>query len=53
MFNLYNYTKICISPYYLFLHNFLNKMSFIVCIILFLRNHMKNELTRVDRMSKG
>jgi len=26
-------------------------MSFIVCILLFLRNHMKNELARVDRTS--
>ena len=32
---------ICISPYYLSLQNFLNKMSFIACNFLFLGNHMK------------
>ena len=32
---------ICISPYYLSLHNFLNKMSFIVCNYLLAGNHVK------------
>ena len=33
---------ICISSYYLSLHNFLNKMSFIVCNFLLSENHVKN-----------
>jgi len=32
---------ICFSPYYLSLHNFLNKMSFIACNFLLLENHVK------------
>ena len=32
---------ICISTYYLSLHNFLNKMSFIACNFLLSRNHVK------------
>lgn len=42
MLNLYNKTMICISPYYLSLHNFLNKMLFIVCNFLLSGNHMRN-----------
>ena len=32
---------ICISSYYLSLHNLLNKMSFIVCNFLLLENHVR------------
>ena len=41
MLNLYNWVMIWISPYYLSLHNFLNKMSFIACNFLLSRNHVK------------
>ena len=43
---------ICISLYYLSLHNFLNKMSFIACNFLLSGNHVKKkEFTRVcERM---
>ena len=32
---------IFISPYYLYLYNFLNKISFITCNFLLLENHVK------------
>ena len=39
--NLYNEAMICISPYYLSLYNFLNKMSFIACNFLLSGNQVK------------
>ena len=44
---------IATNPYYLYLHNLLNKMTSIVCNFLFSRNHGKNELIRVCGISKG
>ena len=41
MLNLYNSAMICISPYYLSLHNFFNNMLFIVCNFLFSRNRVR------------
>ena len=41
MLNLYNYAMICISPYYLSLHNFLNKILFIVYNFLLSGNHVR------------
>ena len=41
MLNLYNKAMIFVSPYYLSLHNLLNKMSFIVYNFLLSRNHVR------------
>ena len=46
MLNLYNYAIICISSYYLSLHNFLNNMLFIVCNFLLSGNHVKKWVYR-------